>query len=120
MDEVRARAQCSGRADPLGRDGDLAGLVRVHGRRRAIRGARGAGGARRAQLRSRESPANEEKLMQFTFLLDNVAVLVRHWYEVGPSDEEHGTRVEVRTIARPAHVGTESAAQPMTLDRPLW
>src|SRR5215468_9233667 len=58
--------------------------------------------------------------MQFTFLLDNIAVLVRHWYEVGPSDEEHGTRVEVRTIARPAHIGTESAAQPITLDRPLW
>ena len=36
------------------------------------------------------------------------------------SDEEHGTRVELRTIGRPAHIGTESAAQPVTLDRPLW
>ena len=58
--------------------------------------------------------------MQFAFLLDTVAIQVRHWYEVGPSDEEHGTRVELRTIARPAHVGSESAAQPVTLDEPLW
>ena len=58
--------------------------------------------------------------MQFSFLLDGVAIHVRHWYEVGPSDEEHGTRVELRTIARPAHIGSESAAQPVTLDEPLW
>ena len=58
--------------------------------------------------------------MQFCFLLDRVAITVRHWYEVGPEDEEHGTRVELRTIARPAHIGSESAAQPVTLDEPLW
>jgi len=58
--------------------------------------------------------------MQFCFLLDDVAVLVRHWYEIGPDDEEHGTRIELRTIARPEHIGTESAAQPITLDEPLW
>jgi hypothetical protein len=58
--------------------------------------------------------------MQFCFLLDNVAILVRHWYEVGPSDEEHGTRIELRTIDRPAHIGSESAAQPITLDKPIW
>jgi hypothetical protein len=58
--------------------------------------------------------------VQACFLLDRVAILVRHWYEVGPSDEEHGTRVECRTIARPAHIGSESAAQPVTLDEPLW
>jgi hypothetical protein len=58
--------------------------------------------------------------MQFCFLLDEVAILVRHWYEVGPSDEEHGTRVELRTIARPAHIGSESAGQPVTLDEPVW
>ena len=32
--------------------------------------------------------------MQFCCLLDRVAVLVRHSYEVGPSDEEHGARRE--------------------------
>ena len=58
--------------------------------------------------------------MQFCFLVDEVAILVRHWYEVGPSDEEHGTRVELRTIARPAHIGSESAGQPVTLDEPVW
>jgi hypothetical protein len=58
--------------------------------------------------------------MQSCFLLDNVAIVIRHWYEVGPSDEEHGTRVELRTIVRPAHIGSESAAQPVTLDQPLW
>ena len=58
--------------------------------------------------------------MQFCFLFDRVAILVRHWYEVGPADEEHGTRVELRTITRPAHTGSESAAQPVTLDEPLW
>jgi hypothetical protein len=58
--------------------------------------------------------------VQFCFLLDKVAILVRHWYEVGPSDEEHGTRVELRTISKPTHIGSESAAQPVTLDEPLW
>ncbi|MGN6793932.1 MAG: hypothetical protein ACTHJW_16210 [Streptosporangiaceae bacterium] len=58
--------------------------------------------------------------MQFCYLLDSVAILVRHWYEVGPSDEEHGIRVEVRSITRPEHIGSESAAQPVTLDEPLW
>jgi len=58
--------------------------------------------------------------LPYCFLLDNLAIVVRHWYEVGPSDEEHGTRVELRTVERPAHVGSESAAQPVTLDKPLW
>jgi len=58
--------------------------------------------------------------LQYCFLLDGVAILLRHWYEVGPDDEEHGTRVELRAIARPAHIGSESAAQPVTLDMPLW
>jgi len=58
--------------------------------------------------------------MQFCFLLDKLAILVRHWYEVGPDDEEHGTRVELRTLVRPEHIGSESAGQPVTLDEPVW
>jgi hypothetical protein len=58
--------------------------------------------------------------LQYCFLLDGLAILVRHWYEVGPDDEEHGTRIELRSLARPAHIGSESAAQPVTLDQPLW
>jgi hypothetical protein len=58
--------------------------------------------------------------MQLAILLDDIGLIVRHWYEVGPDDEEHGARVEIRTLARATHVGSESAAQPITLDRPLW
>lgn len=58
--------------------------------------------------------------MRYCFLLDDLAILVRHWYEVGPADEEHGTRIELRILTRPAHTGSESAAQPVTLDMPLW
>jgi hypothetical protein len=59
-------------------------------------------------------------MMQTAFLLDHLAVILRHWFEIGPRDEEHGCRVEIRTLVRSAHVGTESAAQPVTLDLPLW
>jgi hypothetical protein len=58
--------------------------------------------------------------MQVAFVAENVAVLVRHWYEIGTEDDEHGTRVEIRRVTRPEHIGTESAAQPITLDLPLW
>jgi hypothetical protein len=58
--------------------------------------------------------------LQFCFLLDNVAILARHWYEIGPDDQEHGARIELRSITRPAQIGSESAAQPVTLDMPLW
>lgn len=58
--------------------------------------------------------------MQFSVILENVAILVRHWYEIGPASEEHGTRVELRAVARPAHAGSESAAQTVIVDEPLW
>lgn len=58
--------------------------------------------------------------MQVTFVADSVAVLIRHWYEIGEVDDEHGTRVEIRRVTRSTHIGTESAAQPVTLDLPLW
>ncbi len=58
--------------------------------------------------------------MQIVFVADSVAVVVRHWYEIGPDDNEHGARIEIRRVSRPTHVGSESAAQPLTLDFPLW
>jgi hypothetical protein len=58
--------------------------------------------------------------MQVAFVAENVAVLVRHWYEIGMEDEEHGARVEIRRVTRPDHIGSESAAQPITCDLPLW
>ncbi len=54
--------------------------------------------------------------------LSRMAVLVRHWFEIDLRDcsLEHGARVELRELAPQAHRGSESAAQAITLDRPLW
>jgi hypothetical protein len=51
-----------------------------------------------------------------------VAVLVRHWFEVGLIDGvlEHGARLELRLLEPQPHRGTESAAQRFVIDRPLW
>jgi hypothetical protein len=54
--------------------------------------------------------------------LSRSAVVVRHWFEIDLRDcsLEHGARVELRELAPQAHRGSESAAQVITLDRPLW
>jgi hypothetical protein len=54
--------------------------------------------------------------------LSRSAVIVRHWFEIDLSDcsLEHGARVELRELPAQAHRGSESAAQVITLDRPLW
>jgi hypothetical protein len=51
-----------------------------------------------------------------------VAVLVRHWFEIGLTDGvlEHGARLELRLLEPQAHRGTESAAQRFVIDRPFW
>lgn len=51
-----------------------------------------------------------------------VAVLVRHWFEVDLEDAsmEHGCRVELRELTPTEHRGSESAAQLVVADRPLW
>ena len=51
-----------------------------------------------------------------------LAVIVRHWFEIDLDDSsmEHGVRVELRELADHSHRGSESAAQLVTLDRPLW
>ena len=50
------------------------------------------------------------------------ALIVRHWFEIDLDDAsmEHGCRVELREIAPTGHRGTESAAQVIRVDRPLW
>jgi hypothetical protein len=50
------------------------------------------------------------------------ALLVRHWFEIDLEDAsmEHGCRVELREVARVDHRGSESAAQVVAADRPLW
>jgi hypothetical protein len=54
--------------------------------------------------------------------LSRCAVAVRHWFEIdlGDCSLEHGARIELRDRATQAHRGSESAAQVITLDRPLW
>lgn len=56
------------------------------------------------------------------FVYNEVAVLVRHWFEIDLHDShlEHGARVELRLLAPEPHRGSESAAQRITPDRPLW
>lgn len=60
--------------------------------------------------------------MLHSFLYTRVAVLVRHWFEVGLTDGvlEHGARLELRLLEPQAHRGTESAAQRFVIDRPVW
>jgi hypothetical protein len=56
------------------------------------------------------------------FLFSRVAVVVRHWFEIGLNDGvmEHGVRLELRLLEPEARRGSESAAQRFVLDRPLW
>jgi hypothetical protein len=56
------------------------------------------------------------------FLFTHVAVLVRHWFEIGLADGvmEHGVRLELRLLESQAHRGSESAAQRLVIDRPVW
>lgn len=56
------------------------------------------------------------------FLFTQVAVLVRHWFEIGLADGvmEHGVRLELRLLDPEPRRGTESAAQKFVIDRPVW
>jgi hypothetical protein len=60
--------------------------------------------------------------VQHIVTLSRTAVIVRHWFEIdlGDASMEHGARVELRELTAQPHRGSESAAQLMTLDRPLW
>ena len=60
--------------------------------------------------------------MQHILTLTGVAVVVRHWFEIDLEDAsmEHGARVELRELAAHPRRGSESAAQLIALDRPLW
>jgi hypothetical protein len=63
-----------------------------------------------------------EESVQHVVVLSRVAVLVRHWFEIDLDDAsmEHGARIELRELAAQPRRGSESAAQLLTLDRPLW
>jgi hypothetical protein len=58
--------------------------------------------------------------VQQIFAFNEIAVVVRHWFEVGPEDDEHGARVEVRRLVPHAHRGSESAPQILELDGIIW
>ena len=57
-----------------------------------------------------------------TSSLSRTAVIVRHWFEVDLDDAsmEHGVRIELRELAAHPRRGSESAAQLVVVDRPLW
>jgi len=54
--------------------------------------------------------------------LSRSAVIVRHWFEINLTDGsmEHGARIELRERPPQPHRGSESAAQVIVVDRPLW
>ena len=60
--------------------------------------------------------------MQHILAFSRCAVIVRHWFEIDLDDAsmEHGARIELRELADQPRRGTESAAQIITVDRPLW
>jgi hypothetical protein len=60
--------------------------------------------------------------MRYVLALSRSAFVVRHWFEINLDDAsmEHGVRVELRELPVQPHRGTESAAQLVTIDRPLW
>ena len=63
-----------------------------------------------------------EAPVQHILTLSRTAVIVRHWFEIDLDDAsmEHGVRIELRELAAHPHRGSESAAQLVAVDRPLW
>jgi hypothetical protein len=58
--------------------------------------------------------------VQQIFAFNELAIAVRHWFEIGPDDTEHGARLELRRLVRQPHRGSESAPQVLQLDEILW
>jgi len=60
--------------------------------------------------------------VQHILALSSSAVIVRHWFEIdlGDASMEHGVRIELRELSPHPHRGSESAAQLITADRPVW
>jgi len=60
--------------------------------------------------------------VQQILALSRCAVIARHWFEIDLDDAsmEHGARIELRELVPQRHRGSESAAQVVTVDRPLW
>ena len=60
--------------------------------------------------------------MQHIIALSRTAIIVRHWFEIDLNDSsmEHGVRIEIRELPSQSRRGSESAAQLVTVDKPLW
>jgi hypothetical protein len=60
--------------------------------------------------------------VQHVIALSGAAIIVRHWFEIDLNDAsmEHGARIELRELVPQPRRGSESAAQLITADRPLW
>jgi hypothetical protein len=60
--------------------------------------------------------------VQHILTLSRSALIVRHWFEIqlGDASMEHGVRIELRELSVQPRRGSESAAQLITIDRPLW
>jgi hypothetical protein len=60
--------------------------------------------------------------VQHIIALSGTAIIVRHWFEIDLNDAsmEHGARIELRELVPQPRRGSESAAQLITADRPLW
>jgi hypothetical protein len=60
--------------------------------------------------------------VQYILALSGSAVLIRHWFEIDLEDAsmEHGARIELRELVPQPRRGSESAAQLIMADRPLW
>ncbi|MCW2914291.1 MAG: hypothetical protein JWN52_2359 [Actinomycetia bacterium] len=60
--------------------------------------------------------------MLHAFVYNEVAVLVRHWFEISLKDShlEHGARIELRLLSPQPHRGSESASQRILADQPVW
>jgi hypothetical protein len=60
--------------------------------------------------------------VQHVIALARTAVVIRHWFEIDLDDSsmEHGARIELRDLAVQPRRGSESAAQLVVVDRPVW
>jgi hypothetical protein len=54
------------------------------------------------------------------FIFNEIAIIVRHWFEIGPDDNEHGTRIEIRRRVSHEHRGSASAPQLIEIDDIIW
>jgi hypothetical protein len=58
--------------------------------------------------------------VQHVVMLGRTAVVVRHWFEVGPDADEHGARIEIRLLDWLGSGESPFAARRVTLGTPVF